>query len=64
MNISEVAVLKKCLEECREYFGLRSDCDHNGVNFVANEENKMLGVVEIALAALSALSQDKKEETK
>jgi len=34
------------IAEIREYFEDRSDCDHNVVNFVSNEENQMLGVLD------------------
>jgi hypothetical protein len=47
------ARLLLALKECREYFDQRSDCDHNGITFVANEENRLLGVVDSAIQQLS-----------
>ena len=47
------ARLLSALKECREYFDQRSDCDHNGIAFVANEENRLLGVVDSAIQQLS-----------
>jgi hypothetical protein len=46
------------LNECREYFDQRSDCDHNGIDFVANEENKMLGVVDKSIAEWDGIKKE------
>ena len=37
------------LQACEEYFDNRADADHNGVNFVANEEMRLLIDVRAAL---------------
>lgn len=41
--------LVEALEEIKPYFEDRSDCDHNGITFISNEENKLLGVIEQAI---------------
>ena len=47
--IRRANLMQKALEECREYFDDVADCDHNGITFVENRENKLLNVVDEAI---------------
>ncbi len=54
--------LQTVLRECEEYFDQRADADHNGVNFIANDEMRLL--TEIREAMPSSVSEPTEPATK
>lgn len=55
MNKEELIEL---LEEIREYFDDRSDADHDGERFVANQEMKMMDLVDNVIAKIRRPQKD------
>lgn len=63
MTPRSIATISNALDAALVYFKDREDADHNGVDFVANEEMRLALEIEQAQAALEELRKSDSEET-
>lgn len=54
----QYALISNALDEALVYFKDREDADHNGIDFVANEEMRLALEIEQAQAALEELRKE------